>query len=203
MVRQPVVSTADIIREFVQSLQISEPTYTYDRALRARIKEIVSPWDFADNMRSQLLIGVTLAETSYNHIPNTDTKAAIALFCALLGYIDNRDTFDAMAAQRFPLQLCRPSPGDSSFFVALRGLLLSMWNWYSDFGANTILYGALEFINGSMLESAPGRSRVIHARTLPFVELRRNMAGVPDPFLCFIWEKSMFPGETIYAELIP
>lgn len=154
-------------------------------------------------MRPQLLTGVTLAETSYNHITNVDTKAAIALYCALFAYIDDKKVFDAMVAQRFPRQLCCPSPDDSSFLVALRSVLLSMWDWYSDFGANTILYGGLEFINGSMLESAPGDSQIIQARTLPLVELRRNMAGIPDPFLCFIWEKSVFPDETLYAEAIP
>ena len=179
------------------------PTYTYDPVLRARIKEIVSGWDFAVNMRPQLLTGVTLAETSYNHITNVDTKAAIALYCALFAYIDSIEVFRAVEAKCFPRKLYCPSPDDSSFLVALRKLLLRMWEWYPDFGANAILYSGLQFINGSMLESVPGQSKVIQARTLDFVELRRNLSGIPDPFLCFIWEKSLFPDHRLYAEVIP
>lgn len=179
------------------------PTYTYDPVLRARVKEIVSGWDFAVNMRPQLLTGVTLAETSYNHITNVDTKAAIALYCALFAYIDSIEVFHAVEAKRFPRKLYCPSPDDSPFLVALRKLLLRMWEWYPDFGANAILYSGLQFINGSMLESVPGQSKVIQARTLDFVELRRNLSGIPDPFLCFIWEKSLFPDHRLYAEVIP
>ncbi|KZT73398.1 terpenoid synthase [Daedalea quercina L-15889] len=197
------MTTADIISEFLQSLRISQPTYVRDPELRSRVEEIINKWDFAEHMRPQILIGLALAETSYNHISNVDTRAAIALYCALIAYLDNIDLFDSLSARKFPRQLCAPSSEDSTWVGALRGILLSMWDWYPDFGANTIFHSALGYFSGAMLECAPGRSRAIHARTLPFVELRRNLSGIPDPFTCFVWEKSMIPDEKTYVEVLP
>lgn len=154
-------------------------------------------------MLPEMCIGVALAETSYTHIANVDTRAAIALYGSLIAYLDNINLFDTLTARSFPRQLCGASPKDSAWVNAFREVLLSMWKWYTDFGANAMFYGALEYFNGAMLESAPGQSEVVHPRTLPFVELRRTLNGLPDPFTCFIWEKSAFPDEKIYAEVIP
>ena len=197
------MSTPDIIRKFVQSLEMPKPTYIYDPVLRSRVWELVGTCDFASDIRPSLSTGITLVETSYTYITDVNTKTAIALYCAFFGYIDCIERFNALEAKHFPRRLFCPSPDDSSFLVSLRALLLSMWEWYPDFGANAILYSGLQFINGSMLESVPRQAKVIKARTLPFVELRRNLSGIPDPFFCFIWEKSLFPDEKLYADIIP
>ncbi|KAH9830414.1 uncharacterized protein C8Q71DRAFT_363175 [Rhodofomes roseus] len=203
--KTPSPSTKDIIASFLRTLNISEPTYVQDSELRSRVKAIVATWDFVDQMRPQILMGVTLAETSYNHITNINARVGIALYCALIAYLDDIDLFNSLCARDFPRQLCFPSLKDSTFVVALREVLLGMWNWYPAFGANAIFYGALEYFNGAMLEASPSSraSEAIRPRTLPFVELRRNLSGIPDPFACFIWEKSVFPDEKVYAELIP
>ncbi|KAH9926483.1 uncharacterized protein B0H18DRAFT_1118971 [Fomitopsis serialis] len=198
-----VPSTREVIQGFLNALSISKPTYVQDHELRSRVKAIASNWDFAEKMRPQILLGVTLSETSYTHITNVDARAAIALYCALIAYLDDINLFNSLSARDFPRQLCCPSPKDSTFVVALREVLHSMWTYYPEFGANAVFIGALGYFNGAMLETAPDQGGAIHPRTLPFVVMRRDLGGLPDPFTCFIWEKSVFPEEKIYVEVIP
>ncbi|KAI0937376.1 hypothetical protein AcW1_001373 [Taiwanofungus camphoratus] len=61
--------------------------------------------------------------------------------------------------------------------------LAEMWTHFPHFAASTILMSALQSMNGSMLENAY-EDPTLRPCSLPFVEYRRLLTGVPEAMLC-------------------
>ncbi|KAI0962586.1 hypothetical protein AcV7_001398 [Taiwanofungus camphoratus] len=79
--------------------------------------------------------------------------------------------------------------------------LTEMQNHFPRFAASTILMSALQSMNGSMLENAY-EDPALRPCSLPFVEYRRLLTGIPEAYAMFIWDKVRFPDVKIYMDVL-
>ncbi|PCH34384.1 terpenoid synthase [Wolfiporia cocos MD-104 SS10] len=187
-----------IINEFLSRMKYSYPDRPRDYELEARVKDITRSWKDEAALRRHIITGISITETSYSHLPAVDAKVAIAV---LTGIVTSIDDPTASAATNFSQRLCNGSiREDPGILGHLAKILANMWDLYPRYSAGLILTSTLDLLNGEMLgEDACGGL----ARTIPFVEYHRGLTGMPGAYACFIWEKTRFPDERVYAQAIP
>lgn len=191
------------INDFLARVDYSDPDYPRDPELELRVKEVSRFWEFGKPIQANITMGTLFAEMAYSHITNIDLKVAIAVVTTLGSCIDDPEILDKLPYDNFLRKFCNgTAQDDTGLLGAFARCLADMSKYFPRFAVGTIFVSIMQFMNATILENVT-KDAVLSTGALPFAEYRRFISGVPEAFVCFIWEGVHFPDVKVYMQAIP
>ncbi|EED80636.1 predicted protein [Postia placenta Mad-698-R] len=191
------------VQDFLDKMEFVNFKRHRDGELRRRVAEITDTWDFKETARPHINTALVITESAYGHLTDLDAKVAITIFTALATSVDDPNALDGLAFDQFHRRHSDCTVhGDKSPLGLFAKVTSQMAACYPSFAAGAILVAALQFVNASILENTT-RGTMLHPKALGFVEYRRFLSGMPEAYVCFIWEKTRFPAVNCYIQAIP
>ncbi|KAI0820535.1 Trichodiene synthase-domain-containing protein [Trametes gibbosa] len=175
-----------------------------DGSVERRVRSIVAGWEpeltALRRFEPGLISSVDIVTSCYNHAP-LDVKVHIALYNTLAILTDDSEIASA-ALDAFMERFYSCAPQLHPHLDHMVDMLRRMPDYFSSYGAKTIIQGTVEFINVNALEPSTQRMP-LSPDAISYVITRRMKNGVADPYAAFIFPKSDFPDGTTWMQALP
>ncbi|KAH9846555.1 Trichodiene synthase-domain-containing protein [Lenzites betulinus] len=175
-----------------------------DGSVERRVRSIVAGWapevTALRRFEPGLVSSVDIVTSCYNHVP-LDVKVHIALYNTLAILTDDSE-IESAALDAFMERFYSCTPQQHRHLDHMVDILRRMPDYFSSYGAKTIIQGTVEFINVNALESTT-QHLPLSPDAMGYVTARRMKNGVADPYAAFIFPKADFPDATTWIQALP
>ncbi|TFK66623.1 terpenoid synthase [Pluteus cervinus] len=129
------------------------------------------------SLRRFIPMGVIIASTSYRHLPHQSTKAFIALYTALLIYVDDIFQYNIEDIKRFNERFVRREPQGDALLDYLAQLFMEFEEHFDPFASKIMLTASMDFMTAQILEYTMEEMQLSHNAS-QFATYARNLSGV-------------------------
>ncbi|KII85786.1 hypothetical protein PLICRDRAFT_295925 [Plicaturopsis crispa FD-325 SS-3] len=181
--------TRDVITSFLTRCQIPytrQPyDYEFEAATRAEGDRLGYSMEGPQSIEGPYIrLGVTMATTSYGHLPDMRGRILVCLYAAYVLYADDAFSKDVSAVSEFNERFICRQPQKDKVLDDLADLLVRLPEYFGRIPANIVVSSALDFITALLLEhETQGMTLDPHAKNWP--EFSRRMSGTGEA--CVVW----------------
>ncbi|TFK66361.1 terpenoid synthase, partial [Pluteus cervinus] len=143
-----------------------------------------------DSLLPYIHVGSCLINMAYGYLPDQSTQTFLALYTALLVYVDDAFFDDIDAIRYFHKRFITGQPQATPALDSLVKLLQEVPEHYDDLAANIILTSSLNFITAPVFDYDL-KSTTIPPRANKFVYFSRLLSGAAEAFALFIFPRGI------------
>ncbi|TFK66369.1 terpenoid synthase [Pluteus cervinus] len=174
----------DVLENFMDKCQVSFKALEYDIELHdACWAEVTRRGSLVESDNTKRILGrfipmgVIIASASYRHLPHQPTKVFIALYTALLVYIDGIFQYNTNDIKCFNERFVRREPQGDVLLDFLAQLFMEFDHHFHPFASKVMLTASMDFMTAQLLESTTEEMQLSSDASL-FANYARNLSGV-------------------------
>lgn len=194
----------DIVRDFLRRSEYQPHDTPPNPQLRAAISDTMLAWQTEDSVeviRVLVDASCSLAETAYGHL-DYDHIFYVALYSAIFLYIDDVGGKHLTAVKQFASRVIHAKSQLSPALDTLAALMRQAHAMWSDVGADAIISGTMDAVNGTYIEYTT-QDMDIKPQATEYPYYLRYRSGICRPYIHFLFMKSWRPSTESYLQMMP
>ncbi len=148
-----------VLESFMDKCQVSFKAPEYDFELHnACWVEVTRRGSLLESVKTNHILGrfipmgVIIASTSYRHLPHQSAKVFIALYTALLFYVDGILQYNTNGTKYFNEHFVRREPQGDALLDFLAQLLMEFDHHFDSFASKVMLTASMDSMQAQQLE---------------------------------------------------
>ncbi|KAI0755157.1 terpenoid synthase [Daedaleopsis nitida] len=194
----------DIIRDFLRRSAYEPHSTPPNAQLRAAVSDTMLAWQTDDSVEViHMLVDAScsFAETAYSHL-DYDHLLYVAFYTAMFLYIDDVGGKYLTAVREFASRVIHGKSQLSPALDTLAVLMRQAHAMWSDVGADAIISGTMDAVNGMYIEYTT-QDMDIKPQATEYPYYLRYRSGICPPYIHFLFMKSWRPSTESYLQMLP